>query len=358
MPGMDGYEVERRVRADPSCGTPAIVILSSLGSQQSGEFAVVRSTTPFLTKPVRQSVLLGTLARALEKQPTSPTWRPDSRPSGGATARRFEGRVLLVEDNLVNVKLALGILEKSGCEVSLAENGQRALELLQEESFDLIFMDIQMPIMGGLEATQRIRAGEQGTGARVPIVSMTAHAMSSDRDRCMQVGMDGYLTKPIRIAEVHAVLEAWLPERALDAVQAPVDPREGGAFAREGSMPTPSPSSLAAQVLDIESALRQLDGDRELFREALTAFLRLAPTLVDELAAALSQGDADALQRAAHSLKGSSAGIGARQVFLSAQRMEELGIQDALQAIPDLLAELDAQLRQLHQAAGAFLGLD
>jgi len=124
--------------------------------------------------------------------------------------RKFNARVLLVEDNHVNIKLGLSILNKFGCKVTVAKNGQVALEVLARESFDLVFMDLQMPDMGGLEATALIREMEQETGNHVPIVALTAHAMPGDREKCLSAGMDGYLSKPIMITEVRDTLEQWI----------------------------------------------------------------------------------------------------------------------------------------------------
>ena len=209
MLGVDGDNVERAVRDAPTPGAPAVIILSSPGHEHSSEPKGQPQCTAVLPKPVRQSTLMGVLVRALVPD------LPEGTPRLSVESRGRTGtRVLLVEDNLVNIKLGLGLLKKIGCEVTLAENGRQALDVFARESFDLVFMDIQMPVMGGLEVTRHIREMEKASGGHVPIVAMTARAMKKDRDECLRSGMDGYLAKPIRAAEVRDALEKWAPERA------------------------------------------------------------------------------------------------------------------------------------------------
>jgi signal transduction histidine kinase/CheY-like chemotaxis protein/HPt (histidine-containing phosphotransfer) domain-containing protein len=345
MPGMDGYEVERLMRSDPTVGTPAVVFLSSLGSQAaSGD---TPPGTVFLTKPVRQSVLLAALGRAVQKSATP------ARGARTATSRsrRFVGRVLLVEDVMVNVKLALGILERTGCDVVIAEHGQRAVEWLEQGSFDLVFMDVQMPVMDGFEATRRIREREQSTGRHVPIVAMTAHAMSSDRDRCLDAGMDGYLAKPIRAVDVHAVLGHWLaeepdPSTELTGAVLP-DNGEGDDEAVE--------ATSSDVVLDVEQALTRLEGDRELLEDLLRTFLGVESDLVAALRAAASGSDPRVVTRVAHKVREAAAAICAESVRVAAEHLELVGEQIPVADAHALLAELERRLGGLRGAVEEYL---
>jgi len=346
MPGMDGFEVERAATSDPAYGHPAIVVLSSIVSQVRREVDEESAKrVAYLAKPARQSVLLGAVVRVLGLDQTAVSSAGVTRRTAADGKRRFEGKVLLVEDTLVNVKLALGVLERTGCTVALAENGLQALEMLEREAFDLVLMDLQMPVMDGLEATRRVREREQRSGGHVPIVATTAHAMSSDRERCLAAGMDDYLAKPVRAADLHAVLARWLPARSA-ASDASAPALEEPAAA----LPSRAP---AREVLDVDEALRRLDGDTELFQAVLDTFLETTPALVEALASAASGADGAALQRAAHSLKGSAASIGAESVRHTAADLEELGRRGEPAEARSLLAELDRELRRLREAIAA-----
>jgi PAS domain S-box-containing protein len=316
MPGMDGFEVARAIRADARHATLFIVVLTSLDHVRDPE--TQKLTDGFLRKPVRLAELAGVLARLFRA--------PDpalERERGRAASQRFHGRVLVVEDNRVNVQLALGLLRKCGCEAVLADNGQRALELLAAEPFDLVLMDLHMPVMGGLEATRRIRARERSTGRHVPIVAMTARAMKEDERACLEAGMDDYLAKPIRAAAVREMLARWLSVRTSDA------------------------------RIDVTRALALLEGDRELLAQALVAFRETAPELLASLRAALDEADPAAVEAAAHSLKGAAGGICAEPVRHVAERLEEsarttppLELRPVADELQRLVAELLSELAE------------
>jgi PAS domain S-box-containing protein len=345
MPGMDGYEVERVALADVSCGRPAIVIISSLGCPQPRE-KEDESRSPFLSKPVRQSVLMGALARALAGCRTAagpPAEAMHSAPKESST--HLQARVLLVEDQPVNIKLATGLLTKIGCDVRVAENGREALDALEGESFDLVFMDVQMPVMDGLESTQRIRERELRTGTRIPIVAMTAHAMKTDRERCLDAGMDAYLSKPIRAVDVREMVERWaMPARDETRAPEPPDPNVDRNHGLQDE-----------RTIDIQEALSRMEGDTELLQAVLESFLDTAPRLFAELQTASDGTDSKSLREAAHSLKGASAGIGAGPVCCLADRIEIMGAEDELREAPRLVAELHGQLGRLLATIGRYL---
>jgi hypothetical protein len=331
MPGMDGYEVARAIRTDPPrYGTPFIVVLSSV--EHARDPQAHAHCDAYLRKPVRQADLAGVVSRlfALDVQTASAERVPERSPSDGA--RRLGGRVLVVEDNLVNTRLALGLLRKFGCEATLAENGARALERLEHETFELVLMDLHMPVMGGLEATRRIRERERTLGTHVPIVAMTARAMKEDERECLEAGMDDYLAKPIRAADARRVLETWI--RA---------PRSGSGN-RDAVAGVPGP---AHGTLDMEEALVRLEGDRQLLDQALDAFRQAAPETLSSLRAAASRADAPALAAAAHGLKGAAAALCAEPVRRLAERLEATAREAELQDIQPLMEELVQRIQDL-----------
>jgi PAS domain S-box-containing protein len=203
MPDLDGLAVAERIRTDPGFGGPAIILLTSedpaAGPRRHSAGAAV------LTKPVAPSELLDALVRALG---IAPTGAGATEGAPASPSRRLN--ILVAEDNPVNQRLAVRLIERQGHTVVVAGNGREALAALDRQSFDLVLMDVQMPGMDGLEATasQRRREAEQGGHGHVPIVAMTAHAMKGDRERCLAAGMDGYLTKPVRAAELYATISA------------------------------------------------------------------------------------------------------------------------------------------------------
>jgi signal transduction histidine kinase/CheY-like chemotaxis protein/HAMP domain-containing protein len=214
MPNMDGFTLIERIREQPSLRTATIMMLTSAGRRGDAARCQELGVTACLLKPIRQSELRQAVALALGARVTEgmiPALTRFSLRDGRDPEASLH--ILLAEDNLVNQRLAVRLLEKRGHRVVVAANGREALQELAKESFDLVFMDVQMPEMDGLEATAAIREGEETTGVRQPIVALTAHAMKGDREKCLAGGMDSYLTKPIRPQELDALLEMYLPGR-------------------------------------------------------------------------------------------------------------------------------------------------
>jgi len=208
MPEMDGFTLAEIIHRDPELVGATIMMLTSAG--QPGDAARCRELgiSAYLVKPIRQGELLNAILQVLQKTPREKTPALVTRHSLREARKR--ARILLVEDNSVNQKLALRLLEKRGYEVTVASDGLAALEAWEKESFALVLMDIQMPRLDGFGATSAIRAREQQTGSRTPIIAMTAHALKGDQERCLAGGMDGYVTKPIRTSELYAAIESLL----------------------------------------------------------------------------------------------------------------------------------------------------
>ncbi len=238
----------------------------------------------------------------------------------GATASR-PLRILLAEDNAVNQRVAVRLLEALGHAVAVAGHGGEALAALDRAAFDLVLMDVQMPEVDGFEATAEIRRREEGTGRRTPVVAMTAHAMKGDRERCLAAGMDDYLSKPVARAEMVRVL-AWADARK----------------ARPAAGPPP---------LDRAAAVERLEGDEGLWAEVAALFRADAPRLLAELREAIGAADPAAVQRAAHGLKGAAGYVGAGPTADAAHRLERLGAAGDLAAAAGALADLDREVSRL-----------
>jgi CheY-like chemotaxis protein len=216
MPKMDGFALVEQIRRRPELSTATIMMLTSAGHQGDAARCKELGVSAYLLKPIRQSELREAIARVLGANkpegviPLITRYSlQDAREPGTSL------RVLLAEDNVVNQRLVVRLLEKRGHRVAVAENGLKALAALQKEDFDLVLMDVQMPEMDGMEATAAIRKGEKRTGEHVAVIALTAHAMKGDREKCLASGMDGYLTKPIRPQELDDALEACVKNRQM-----------------------------------------------------------------------------------------------------------------------------------------------
>ena len=250
-------------------------------------------------------------------------------------------RVLLVEDNAVNQLVALRILERQGHAVTIAGDGKKALAALKKDSYDLVLMDIQMPEMNGWGATRAIRESEKSTRAHIPIAAMTAHAMKGDRERCIAAGMDDYLTKPIHIPELLALVDKIGSRKAVAERLPPVPATE--------------------PAIDLATVLGRLDGDRGLFDEMAQLFREECPRIMEDIRRGVDTRDAKALEGHAHNLKGSSANLGAVAVSRAAAALEDCARSGNLvradelfkslkRSLGDLLSELEAVSRTI--AAG------
>jgi two-component system, sensor histidine kinase and response regulator len=282
------------------------MMLSSAGQRGDAIRCRELGVAAYLTKPVRQGELLDGILIALGTRAES-KMSPELVTRHTLRETRNRLRILLVEDNAVNQLVALRLLEKYGHTVGVAANGRKALEELEKESYDLILMDVQMPEMNGWEATQAIREKEVSTGGHIPIVAMTAHAMKGDEERCLAAGMDAYLTKPIHTQELLAVLDDIGSRKAGPPV--PLD------------MPL---HKFTADAIDLDATLERLDGDRNLFQELTKVFRDDCPRIVERMRRAIVLHDAKSLEGCAHTLKGSSANLGALAVAHAAAEIERL----------------------------------
>jgi CheY-like chemotaxis protein len=260
-------------------------------------------------------------------------------------------RVLLVDDNATNQALGVALLEKDGHTVETASNGKEALAALANGSFDVVFMDLQMPEMDGFEATARIRKPEEGTGKHIPIVAMTAHAMKGDRERCLESGMDSYISKPVRPEELYRVLASFAPSdissRAMPAHQPTED---ASVLERTNSVVDRPRSSLRAGLLDRAALLARVGGRDDRLRMIAQVFLDESSALMSELQHAIASGDVSKIKMSAHSLKGAVGFFGVPSVADAAFVLEALGESGDLTRAREAYSRLEEELSALKSA--------
>jgi two-component system, sensor histidine kinase and response regulator len=325
MPEMDGFELAEQIQRHPELAGATVMMLSSGGQHGDAGRCRELGIAASLLKPLEQSELLDAILSALGR--VSP--RPGTAPLS-PTADRRSLRILLAEDNIVNQRFAMRLLEKAGHRVVVAGDGREALALLGVEPpagtppFDLVLMDVQMPVLGGFEATARLRAREEKAGGHLPVLALTAHAMKGDHERCLAAGMDGYIAKPVRPAELWQAIEAVLPVSG------------GPGASATGETPT----------ADRAAVLARTGGDVELLRELVTLYRADYPRLMAEIQSALRTGDTARLRWAAHTLKGAAGTFGAERVCAEALRLETMGRGGRLAGATEACAALEEALRR------------
>ncbi|KWK50848.1 hybrid sensor histidine kinase/response regulator [Burkholderia stagnalis] len=366
MPGMDGISLVRHIRGDPALRALRIITLTAFERMDSIQVARELGIDARLTKPLHGADLYACIASVMRVTP--PRLRSAAAPADAdadAGAVPADGppygtapaRVLLVEDNPVNQQIALAMLEDTGYAVEVAENGREALDRLLEDRFDVVLMDCQMPLMDGFEATQWLRLREAETGAaRLPVIALTANAISGDRERCLAAGMDDYLSKPFsrdallqmlaRFARGDARSMAQVHEGASDAAGAVASEATAEAAVDVAAQATAEAASTApdddANVIDRKAldALRALQrpGRPDVLTRIIDQFDLDAPRLIAGMHAAVAAGDADALKLASHTLKSSSANVGAHALSARCREIEQLARAADVAAAASLVA--------------------
>ncbi len=338
MPRMDGFELAEKILGNPALQSPRVIMLTSASRPGDSVRSRMAGINDYLMKPVRQMELRESIERAMTSERTMPP-QPEyplefgQRPE---VERRKGLPILLVEDNPVNQTVALRMLEKKGHRVTVAADGLEALAEMEKKhfaGFELILMDVQMPEMDGLRATELIREKQRRLGLHTPIIGLTAHALLKDRERCLAAGMDGYLAKPFKPGDLYDIIAkisaAHVVDAApdLDATHAPHAEEEG---------PTR------------EAIMAQFDDDWELFGETLNVFCDQYPTQLAAIRAAIDQQDNQALERAAHTLKGTLGLFGTTEAYQVAASLESMGHAGALDSAAALWTRLKVSLARLH----------
>ena len=338
MPEMDGETLGRNIKANPDLKDIILVMLTSMSQRGDARRTKEIGFAAYLTKPVKQSQVYDCLATVIGKQAGT-----KDRHSTPIVTRhtiseehRRKIRILIAEDNIVNQMVALNILKKLGFRADAVANGKEAVEALEMIPYDLVLMDVQMPEMDGFEATKEIRKREKDS-KRVSIIAMTAHAMKEDREQCLEAGMNDYVSKPVE------------PQKLLEAIERQLS----GSAQVAGSVSTkkviekqgiPQDKKQENPPIDLKKAVKRAMGDKEFLKEMLEQFTISMPVQVQALKTAIEEGNAEALQREAHTLKGSAANLSADNIAVAALRLEQMGREKDLTAGEQRFGELEAEL--------------
>ncbi|EFI36335.1 multi-sensor hybrid histidine kinase [Desulfonatronospira thiodismutans ASO3-1] len=396
MPAMDGGELGQRIKKSGKFNDLPLVMLTSLGRPGDAKIFEEQGFNAYLNKPVRQSELFDTLLTVLSSAGKAPGHSIITRHQAREIKRqqseliKFKGHVLVAEDNPVNQKVAVGLLNKMGLSADIVDTGLKAVEALQNQSYDLVLMDVQMPEMDGLEATQEIRRMEHGTEEReqrtgdrrwesqplnpstpeyhnpsipksfnpkipqslnpkIPIIAMTAGAMNQDRDRCFEAGMDDYVSKPVSHQELLKVLNRWLEK----------EDGHDGDTGETGPSKDVAPASTSEQpenpVFDQEALLTRMGNDSELACEILTLYLEGSPANMAVLKEALDHKDWKRAFKEAHSIKGNSANAGCLRVSETAKEIEKDLQEGSVDGLQDKATELEKELEKCRMEIKSFL---
>jgi PAS domain S-box-containing protein len=333
MPGMDGMELAEILKAHPETANIALFLLSSSGGRLGAAESHLRGFAGSLTKPVRPSELYDCLITGLNGG--APAALSTQAPTDQTADQEVKGMILLVEDNKMNQLVGTKVLAKLGYAFEVANHGGEAVTAIQTGSYDAVLMDCQMPEMDGYQATAEIRRIE-GTARRTPIIAMTAAAMDGDRDLCLTAGMDDYITKPVRLETVAAVLERWARRPAPDSPEA-------AASADEGS---PGPIDQAQIEL-----LRSLDdGEGAVLAEIIDQYLAQTVQGRGDLVRVTTEGDARGMLQVAHKLRGASANVGAVVLAEICSELEAQGRSGRLDGAAGLVDRFDAEFERARHA--------
>jgi two-component system sensor histidine kinase/response regulator len=367
MPGMDGEQTARAIKSDPAAREAKILILTSMGHRGDAARLEALGCSGYLLKPVKQQMLFDAVIAVLGHEDTQ---RSSLITRHTLSEQRKLGlRILLAEDNAINQKLAVVLLQKAGYSVDAVETGAQALEKVQVDTYSAVLMDVQMPDMDGLEATQLIRELEKKTGHHLPIIAMTAHAMQGDRERCLEAGMDDYITKPLEPKVLISALDRWAqasdtPVELIEPIQDYSSPEnsfsielDGGMFgedvpAMDEETPAALPVLQAVSLpdtlpVDLELALGRFDNDQEFLREMLGQYKGQLSERIFEIQAAVQESDVNRLARLAHNIKGVSLNFNADRLAHFALALEESGKRENLTDAPVLVEQLELEARRV-----------
>ncbi len=380
MPGMDGEQTARAILSDPIGKHANIIILTSMGHRGDAARLKALGCSGYLLKPVKQKMLFNALLSVLEQGGEFTKAERLVESQAISSERITELKVLLAEDNPVNQKLAVVLLQKAGFVVESVENGLEAVEKVQSADYDAVLMDVQMPVMDGFDATRHIRDWE-GESKHTPIIAMTAHALKEDRDRCLEAGMDDYVSKPLQPQALINVLTRWgnisrdVNESQENVQEAGVDSQpkapllemdtrdEFIPISREATPPQavdeparPEPE-ISSLPLDLQAALPRFNGDREFFAEMCQEFLQHLPARIVEMKTSIERGDAQKLNRDAHNLKGVSANFSAGPLFSLAEKLEMKSKAGDLSDAAALLSQIELEIERLRHYVKVDLGV-
>ena len=348
MPGMDGSELGRNIKGDQDLKNTILIMLTSVG--QFGDAAKAKEIgfAAYLSKPVKNSRFYDVLVSVsgLEAGQTEEGSGPIVTKHSAAEARKNNIRILLAEDNLINQEIALNILDKLGYRADAVPNGREVLKSLEKIPYNLVLMDIQMPEMDGFAATREIRNPQSAIrNHKIPVIAMTAHAMQSDRDACIEAGMDDYVSKPISPKKLSEAIERWTGNDEESDFLSDDEIRENDS-PEDKSEPDKTEEK---PPIDLDSALERAMGNKEFLDKMIHGFAKSMPEQIESLRGLIKQGDDDALRKGAHSLKGASANLSMSGLSAAALRLEQMGRDGELAEADQALGELVRQFEVLEE---------
>jgi len=355
MPGMDGIEASKQIKANAKLTLmPEIIMVTAYGQEEIRSQAEAAGIDAFLVKPVSRSFLFDTIMDVFGREIDDKNYRPGHLTHHyphhvSDELKTIQGaRVLLVEDNEINQQVASELLELAGMLVTVAENGKKGMEAVQAFAYDLVFMDMQMPVMDGYTATEQIRKWEKslpevsaGMPPRVPVVAMTAHAMVGEREKCIEAGMDDYLSKPIDQDKLYAILLKWIKpgDRDISSIrEKPVGDKD------DMTLPQELPG------IDIHDGLGRVGGNRKLYIKLLVDFANKYGSVAEEIGGLIKAGDLPAAERFAHTVKGTAGNLSATGVQAAAQELEAVIVAKGAVDYELCLSRLARELQQIVDA--------
>ncbi len=367
MPGKDGLQLARELQQHPSGSGVRLVVMTSMLQRGHAEQARQAGAMGYLPKPVRHDELRDCLRTVLglpiDRPPSETTISPliPQLITRHTVAENVQHqRLLIVEDNVVNQKLAVRMVEKLGYKPDVVENGQEALAALVKGEYAAILMDCQMPIMDGFEATRRIRERETTASSNhadnwngphsdialhstphIPIIAVTANAMQGDRERCIAAGMDDYLAKPIKLEELRIVLSHWVSDSSHGTIPEKPEPNSSTAIPTKG-------------IFDPVQMYQNIGRDNELFRQLVCLFLDRHQDMLTDIRTALAAADATTVERMAHTFKGTAGNLCASEVALTAGRLEAVGRLNTLHDAAPVYAQLELEVTRLIRVLGSY----
>jgi CheY-like chemotaxis protein/HPt (histidine-containing phosphotransfer) domain-containing protein len=340
LPDMDGFELVKELKNQAAGKDLQVILLTAFDRRGLGDSALNAGFSAFLTKPVKQSQLLDTISNligkpTLEKKPINVEPFKSSLPKVSKEADSRKVNILLAEDNPANQKLALVQIQKLGYLVDAVDNGKKAVEIVISDPhrYAMVLMDCQMPEMDGFEATRRIRKSEKSTKTHIPIIAMTANAMEGDRKACEKAGMDDYISKPVTLKILAEILERWSPS-------------QGKTFTKKDSkgkrkMKITLDTNILNNIRELQS-----EGEEDLLSELIDVYKKDSKQTITKIHTSSEQGDLVLVRRAAHSLKGSSANLGAAELAAICHKLETAAGEGDSARITNLLPELNETYNQ------------
>lgn len=357
MPGMDGVMLAEEIRKLPGVSNTPLVLLTSMGVRADNPEFLKAGFATCLTKPIKPAQLFESLIRVVSGLRAAPKPVPANGKLDPKLAERLPLRVLLCDDNLINQKVANRLLAQMGYAPKIAGNGVEALAAIDSQGFDLIFMDLMMPEMDGLEATRQIRLRQKDRAVNrnykspMIIVAMTASAMPGDREKCLAAGMDDYLSKPVRPEDVRAVIERWGEQAARDTATTATD----SSVATVRIMANTDQPMNDVPAVDLERLNEFTEGNPENLTELATLYVKQTSEQLDQLQKAVKTSDAPSIRRIAHSCAGASATCGMKRIVPLLREMERQGDEGKLTSTTELYTQVVAEFELIRTTLAPYL---